>query len=218
MDKYQKRAAKAAKRLAREQARAAGPSEVKVFWVEPVDKFYTGTWKCENGHYQRRETAELAVPAEPIPCDQCELQAEGWAGSSNTEFVRPDTGQRFRGWGELPPGAVYDAMHGGDREPHNWVSSRKGQRIKNRPGIDGRVLVCMLPDGHPWTIDSRANNCTLPNDDKHWCWNRSGRPEDGTLDVRKGGKPGQTTCSVGGGSIATSRYHGFLHNGVLRRC
>lgn len=217
MKKELRRAQKEARRAAKQiKVAPPGPDTYKVFWVEPFATFYTSTWKCPNDHYQRREADQLEVPKTSISCDQCEQMADGWSGSGNTEYVRPDTGEHYRGWNQLPPGAVYDSM-AGRHEPHNWVSSRKGNRIKNRPGIDGRVLVCQLPDGHPWTIDSRANNCTLPDDDKHWCWNRSGRPEDGTLDVRKG-KPGQTSCSAGGGSIATSRYHGFLHDGALRRC
>lgn len=229
-DEEQRRANKAAKRARKQAARAAQadiPAEVPIIWVEPTGQIsYSGSWKCPNGHRIEREIGFFGVPKESISCEQCGQLAEPWCGSQNEEFIQPATGRLYRSWRELPHGACYASSRD---EPHNWVSylddagqpfpePKKGEgkacRILNRPGPDGRVLIVILPDGHPWTIDSRANNCTLPNDDKHWCWVRTGRPEDGTLDVGKGG----LTCAAGAGSIATSRYHGFLRNGVLRRC
>jgi len=63
-------------------------------------------------------------------------------------------------------------------------------------------------------IDSRASNCTMPDDNAHRCWVRHGRPEDGTLHVDKNG----LTCAAGGGSILAGNYHGFLHHGHLVEC
>lgn len=73
-------------------------------------------------------------------------------------------------------------------------------------------LMCMLPNGHEWDIDGRANNCTLPQDKTHRCWVRHGEPPE--VDVGKGGP----TCSAGAGSILSGDYHGFLHNGELTNC
>ena len=54
----------------------------------------------------------------------------------------------------------------------------------------------------------------MKTDNVHKCWVRHGRPEDGTLHVDKNGK----TCAAGAGSILTSKWHGFLHNGHLVPC
>lgn len=73
----------------------------------------------------------------------------------------------------------------------------------------GPHLECLVPNGEFWNIDSRASNCTMPNDRTHRCWVKHGNPEDGTIHVDKNG----LTCNAGGGSIQTKNYHGFLHNG-----
>ena len=79
---------------------------------------------------------------------------------------------------------------------------------------DGRHLYARVPNGEHWDIDSRASNCTMREDRTHRCWVRTGRPEDGTIDVGKGG----ITCSAGAGSIQTARWHGFLRNGIWVQC
>lgn len=73
----------------------------------------------------------------------------------------------------------------------------------------GKHLHVVLPNGHPWDIDSRANNCTRPDDRTHRCWVRDGEPPMVTA-----GKDGDT-CSAGAGSILSGDYHGFLQNGIL---
>lgn len=125
-------------------------------------------------------------------------------------YVRPDTGERYI-LRDAPIGACWDAW---------WVHQRKRGEEIPAPGVgwligpDGRSLVVKCPDGHDWMIDSRASNCGSPNDDAHHCWVRHGKPEDGTLHVDKAGK----TCSAGAGSIATGKWHGFLHNGEFTSC
>lgn len=84
-------------------------------------------------------------------------------------------------------------------------------------GPDGRILIVRLPNGSDWIIDSRANNCTMKEDNVHRCWVRHGSPPEVTVD-----KSGHT-CQAGGGSIETRRgkpdyYHGFLRNGFLEEC
>jgi|GEM_PF-2364936 len=68
-------------------------------------------------------------------------------------------------------------------------------------------LTAVLPNGHLWDIDSRASNCTMPQDKTHRCWIRQGEPPNITV-----GKSGHT-CAAGAGSIAVPGYHGFLQNG-----
>lgn len=77
-------------------------------------------------------------------------------------------------------------------------------------GADGKAICCVLPGGHHWHIDSRASNCTMPNDNVHRCWVRHstiGEP----IHVDKAG----VTCAAGAGSIAVPGWHGFLHHGIL---
>lgn len=96
---------------------------------------------------------------------------------------------------EAPAGAMWFAP---------WLSN-----CKEWKGPDGRTLVVRCPDGHDWIVDSRASNCTLPNDSEHKCWVRHGEPPNVTVD--KNG----LTCSAGAGSIQTPKWHGFLRNGEL---
>jgi hypothetical protein len=74
------------------------------------------------------------------------------------------------------------------------------------------VIVLILPNGVEWFLNSRANNCSLPNDRTHRCWCITGSLEDGTLN--SDGKNCHT-CSAGAGSIQGGKYHGFLRHGYL---
>lgn len=76
----------------------------------------------------------------------------------------------------------------------------------------GQHLHVICPDGCDWDIDSRAGNCSMPNERAHRCWVRTGAPPDITV-----GKAG-FTCEAGGGSIQTSRYHGMFQNGEFHPC
>jgi hypothetical protein len=188
------------------------PAEgIPIFWVKPSGRqFFDRSYRCANDHFQTVDADDFNIGKTPVPCDRCDLPADPISASKLTEFVNPANGQLYRSARELPPGAVYEhPVYNG--EAHNWVTN-SGKSIIHRPNPqDGRILCCVLPDGHSWTIDSRANNCTEPDDDEHWCWVRHGRPEDGTLHVGKDGR----TCSAGAGSIQTGRWHGFLRHGRL---
>lgn len=107
-------------------------------------------------------------------------------------FRRVDTGEEMF-LADAPPGAMWDAY---------WMPSAMRQ-------ADGRYLVVKLPNGHDWSIDSRASNCGRPDDDAHQCWVRHGEPPDITVD-----KNGDT-CDAGAGSILSGDYHGFLRDGYL---
>lgn len=93
------------------------------------------------------------------------------------------------------------------------MSSTPSGSTVTRAAHDGDAVVCVLPDGHHWHIDSFANNCTKPDDKEHRCWVRHGS-KPGVIHVDKNG----LTCSAGAGSIATPEFHGFLHNGELYSC
>lgn len=99
---------------------------------------------------------------------------------------------------EMPPGAMWNAW---------WLASFGHWR-----GADGISLMVRCPDGHDWCVDGQASNCTMPDDEVHKCWVRHGDPRKGEIHVDKNG----VTCKAGAGSIQTGKWHGFLHNSVLR--
>jgi hypothetical protein len=115
------------------------------------------------------------------------------SSSRSREYRCAATGAVARTARDLPTAALYDA--------HWWHDYRTGP--------DGRSLVCVLPNGHHWHIDSRASNCGRPDDDVHRCWVRHGEPPQ--VHVDKAGN----TCPAGAGSIQSGDWHGFLHHGVL---
>jgi hypothetical protein len=111
---------------------------------------------------------------------------------------------------ELAPGDMYWAT---------WFRcAESGHCIYGWTNCDGKHLVICCPstDGtvHPWDVNGRASNCTLPEDTLHRCWIIEGDPETGNISVTKNGR----TCGAGGGSIQTSDYHGVASGGVLRTC
>jgi hypothetical protein len=121
-------------------------------------------------------------------------------------YVRRDTGEEF-GLRHLPAGAMYFA---------DWMLHDGSNRDR---GPDNHSLVVMVPSpktgkAHCWHVDSRCNNCDLPDDDEHKCWVRRGDPTTGIITVDKNGK----TCGAGGGSIQTDDWHGMLTDGILRQC
>lgn len=117
-----------------------------------------------------------------------------WQVFTQRVYVRTDTGDELT-LRDAPPGAMWDA---------HWMSVK---------GPDGLCVVVRLPNGRDWMIDSRASNCTLPDDAEHRCWVRHGQPPRLTVD-----KDG-LTCAAGGGSIASGQgathYHGYLRDGRL---
>jgi hypothetical protein len=96
----------------------------------------------------------------------------------------------------LPVGAMYRSW---------WYEETQWK------GTDGESWTVQTPGG-PWCIDSRASNCTRPDDSAHNCWCRHGKAPNFT--VNKVGN----TCGAGAGSIAMDGYHGFLINGELTDC
>lgn len=194
---------------------------VKVFFCVPtgmVEYYYGRVGKepavCSGGIHSARKPLgtmpkdqqpkgwpPVSDPAWPTACDKCgaELSDDNSTRHSGgrTLFKRYDNGEPI--------------------EPYKVVGAVIEDREYGPFGHDGRSLICTVPGPHPWHIDSRANNCTMPKDDVHRCWVRTGKPEDGTLHVGKSA-PGQTTCKAGAGSIQTGQWHGFLHHGALRDC
>lgn len=125
-------------------------------------------------------------------------EQDEWQINYHHLFERSDTGELVT-LRDAPPGALWYA---------DWMPS-------GYKGPDGHCLVCRLPNGHDWMIDSKASNCTRPNE-PHKCWIRTGTPPD--IHVGKDGD----TCSAGAGSIiageGAKQWHGFLHHGQLVQC
>jgi hypothetical protein len=110
---------------------------------------------------------------------------------------RTDTGETMT-LRSAPPGAIWRAAW---YEDVDWGDDFN-------VGLDGKAYVCRTPGGD-WCIDSRASNCTMPDDTSHRCWIRHGEAPEFTVD--KNGP----TCRAGAGSIQCGKYHGFLRAGYL---
>lgn len=139
-------------------------------------------------------------PRWPLACACGEpfVEADEWQVFSDAIYRRVDTGEEWP-LRDIPIGALYDAW---------WLAD-----FSFHTGADGIALMCRTPDGD-WSIDSRASNCTLPDDHTHKCWVRHGDPRTEPVTVDKNG----VTCSAGAGSIQQQRFHGFLIGGILRDC
>lgn len=207
---------------------------IKCFWIEPLGitrttlrRYHSSsdeTQKCSgkfsyhNAHgpvigefkeirnekgyidtYENEPKLENTDPRWPKKCDHCDYEftdADPFQNFHDSLYRRTDTGEILT-LRDAPIGAMWDA----------WWYGRKGP--------DGRSLMVKCPgDGgsHDWHVDGRASNCTLKDDDVHYCWVRHGEVPDITVD--KGG----FTCAAGAGSILTPGWHGFLRNGHLVTC
>jgi hypothetical protein len=168
------------------------------------DKAHEATYTYPMDPVMGKERTDHTTDWDALPwatvCDHCGAPAPTNASRSigsrfvyNNESGRPE------------PGDLYfrDERHGEDKCWCGWDN------------CDGFHLHAVLPTGDHWDIDSRASNCTLPNDGLHRCWVRHGDPRRGDLiHVDKNG----LTCRAGAGSIVVPNWHGFLHKGFLKSC
>jgi len=132
---------------------------------------------------------------EPVFSGARFVGADPWDDRIIKGWIRKDTGEERRHNHEFGPGAMWYATW--YRRNMEWANEQSPH------------LIVRCPTDHDWDIDSRASNCTLPEDRLHRCWVRHGEPPDITVD-----KQG-LTCSAGAGSIALPNWHGFLRNGEL---
>lgn len=196
--------------------------DIKCFYLEETERVarslrrYSSAGSCPlnpgDYSYHNAETLiePLVVATKEIPAEDPNIQDPRWPEkcgcgytfqpSDNLQvsleriFRRTDTGHEYT-LRAAPPGAMWFAW---------WL-----ERVKTWCGPDGRALIVRLPDGRDWHIDSRASNCTMPEDTEHRCWVRHGEVPKITVD-----KDGNT-CKAGKGSIKTASWHGFLIDGVL---
>lgn len=200
-------------------------ADIPIFFIEPTGRDrvwlrrYESGSTCPGGEYHQAMTpiGEEACstralgddhphddPLWPAFCEKCGhpfSDNDKWQRFRRSLYRRIDTGEEMT-LDNAPVGVVWNA---------DWALERRTEGFYVGP--DGRCLVVKTPGGD-WMIDSRASNCTMPEDNTHKCWVRHGRPEDGTLHVDKKGH----TCAAGAGSIVCGAYHGFLHNGKLTSC
>jgi len=201
---------------------------IKCFWLEPTDRqqlylrrYIGNSTGCTAGHggyhdnmipiEQSHEVMDfekghwvddgrtakdfVGDPRWPTHCE-CgyEFTAQDtWQLFTSHIYRRADTGEEMT-LRDAPEGAMWEATW--YRNIPGWV------------GDDGRAIICMVPKRHEWNIDGPCSNCNRPNEPHH-CWVRHGEPPNLTVD--KNGN----TCPVGGGSILTKDWHGFLRNGEL---
>lgn len=176
--------------------------KVKVFFCEPIgEAAVTEGYRCDGcGARSSLDVGRFPTDARPpfpdgkvIACGACGGKAVASSQGWSEFYRRTDTGEEVGGGSKMPVGAVWEYGY--------------------RKGPDGRSLSVVTPGGS-WCLDGRASNCTMPQDDAHYCWIRHGKPEDGSLHVDKDG----LTCGAGAGSIMVGGYHGFLHHGHLEDC
>lgn len=172
----------------------------------PTEKVITGDdERWHYGTYSQHKPATVDTRW-PTRCEHCQyefLEAGDYQLFPSNLYRRTDTGELIT-LSDASPGALWYAT---------WMKPY-GDMWK---GPDGEVLYCKTPGGD-WNIDSRASNCTMPQDNTHRCWVRHGDARD-PLGL-KSGKPlhvdkGGHTCQAGAGSIQCNSYHGFLHAGHL---
>lgn len=176
-------------------------------------------WKgdCPNMHGYHRASVEYArLPVDVKDFDAAgEPTAEHMAALAVCERCgapRPEDNQPSRSMGR-----IYNTASGkpepGDLYYADWLDcSEREKCVYKWTNCTGKHLYAVLPNGSMWDINSRANNCTMPEDTTHRCWVRHGEVPD--IHVDKQGH----TCAAGAGSIVSGNYHGFLIKGHFIDC
>lgn len=211
---------------------------VQTFWLEPTDESAVGLrrysrtggkgFTCADGYHSAlvytgqapAEYAEsngrrhLAIRSDDIPHDDprwphtcaqlCGYEFtddDAWQPWQELLYRRADTGE-LRVLHQAAPAPFAPAAEPGACWDAWWMPFSRGD--------DGIYLMVRLPDGHDWSVDSQASNCTRPGE-PHRCWVRHGDPRECHVTVDKNGE----TCSAGAGSIQSPNWHGFLREGQL---
>lgn len=178
-----------------------------------------------------RPLASPEVPGDMEPrCEHCgELIPDvRWSRGVSGLYRLPDVKSWAEEWpaGTMiplrlaPVGAMWDAV---------WLKRDDGGDF-GYTGPDGIALCVKLPNGWDWLVDAQASNCDRDQHTgeggrfvrSHSCWVRRGDPRSGWVHVTKGDVP-DDTCKAGAGSIWVDKdgprdWHGFLHDGILKKC
>lgn len=197
-------------------------ANIKCFYIEPTGRYNvslrrysSGSNDCIDGwiHNASIKIGETDInsasgdlhshddpkwPKFCTTCNQYEFKDfDEWQLNHHEIYIDRKTGSLYELGSSVPVGAIWRCT---------WYED-----MKDFTGPDGKSY-CVKTPGGDWVIDSRASNCTLPNDNIHKCWVRTGEPPNFTV-----GKNGNT-CAAGAGSIMMKNYHGFLINGELTSC
>lgn len=168
-------------------------------WKGPYDDDGVERRPGRDWHYHEDAPKLEEFPPEdprwPRACSCGHVFADGDAYQIFTDRIYAGPDGQEHSLRNPPAGALWYA---------EWLEGLESDHWWHGP--DGRILMAQTPGGQ-WCIDSRASNCTMPEDNEHRCWVRHGTPPD--IHVDKNGK----TCAAGAGSIVSGNYHGFLHNG-----
>lgn len=168
----------------------------------------------ESGKYPDVWATHDERRAAVIPyCTRCgnhefsEQSLDKVSGSKGRVWERADTGERADNLNDFGPGAMWEVT---------WYKNSETGLFWH-PGFENKQFdhapLCVRTPGGDWVIDSRCNNCSLPDDLDHKCWPRAGSAPKITVSKTLG-----PTCSTGGGSVITGNYHGFLRDGFLVKC
>lgn len=162
--------------------------------LEKVEGFDRPIFRHDGPSRREDVPSEHAWPAQ-CDCGYVFAEDDHWQVFSETIYCRTDNGEVVT-LRNAPAGAMW------------WLTWMEGLF---HPQLGTSPLCVMTPVGE-WVIDSRASNCTIPDDynqERHHCWVAHGTVPDITVD-----KNGQT-CAAGAGSIQAGNYHGFLRGGYL---
>ncbi len=140
----------------------------------------------------------------PTKCDHCEAPVPPRTTRRPTELGATGVEAHYQVFTKR----LYDTASG-KPEPGDvyYTSWHDGIDCPYWDNCGGKHLHGVCPNGEDWDIESRASNCTQPDERTHRCWVTHGSAEDGTLHVDKAGH----TCAAGAGSIQVTGWHGFLH-------
>lgn len=132
-----------------------------------------------------------------IQCFWLEETGEEFKEEHNgaTHWFRPlrrvDTGEVFKTWAELPPGAMMDCDYLKESAlPEAEAKALPANHFRLRKHPDGRVIMVKTPGGD-WILDQISSQGNF--------WTRTGEPPNITAHP----------------SIIAGDYHGWLRNGVL---
>lgn len=162
-----------------------------------------------DGHETLTSDLEIELvtdPRWPTLCQACAMpfdDRDPHQVFTERIYRRTDSGDEMT-IAAAPPGAMYDA---------HWLHAFC-------VGPDGRSLIIKCPGGELWHVDDVASNCSwkgLPRPKNTHCWQRTGEVPLITVARHSctNAGPNGSPCGVGGGSIQTPSWHGYLTNGEL---
>ena len=161
-----------------------------------VQHFRVSRHQHEKASGSSRGMSELCAAYKPTKCDRCGCD---YKGEELSEHL-----------GKEP---IYDTTDGTSKRPGDMWYADSYMTYDGFQNPDLKHLMIRCPGGGVWDSDSRAANCTKPEDVTHRCWVKHAENGVENLTVDKNGE----TCNAGGGSILKDNWHGFIENGCFRK-